>query len=68
MLVDPKFVKRVRLSFNFERVQRIRLLVVDVDKGVDPMRPGSEQQCVSAGRHMLPAARLPLCATALLGL
>lgn len=44
---DPSFVKRMRLSFNFEKVQRLRVMVVDVDKNVDPKKPGSERDCVS---------------------
>ncbi|PNW85064.1 hypothetical protein CHLRE_03g170200v5 [Chlamydomonas reinhardtii] len=33
---DPAFVKRFRLVFHFEKTQKLRLIVVDVDKGQDP--------------------------------
>ncbi|KAG2442841.1 hypothetical protein HXX76_002920 [Chlamydomonas incerta] len=33
---DPAFVKRFRLVFHFEKTQKLRLTVVDVDKGQDP--------------------------------
>ncbi|EFJ42927.1 hypothetical protein VOLCADRAFT_76928 [Volvox carteri f. nagariensis] len=33
---DPTFIRRFRLMFNFEVVQRFRIIIVDIDKGQDP--------------------------------
>jgi hypothetical protein len=43
---SPAFVKPFRVLYNFERLQHMRLLVVDIDQGHDPARvdPG---RCVS---------------------
>jgi hypothetical protein len=41
----PAFVKRIRVSYNFERIQNLRARVFDVDKGSDATTPGKEHLC-----------------------